>query len=99
MDSKPKTFASALDQLEKLAGEKGQDFKERLLHEIEDLEAQIDQLKPKLEQLKEDAGEHLHKAKGKVEQQVKDNPWMVLGVVGLIAFIIGFLLRGGRRSR
>jgi ElaB/YqjD/DUF883 family membrane-anchored ribosome-binding protein len=96
MDSKPKSFSTAIEELEKLAGDKGQKVKDRLISEIEGLEEQFEQLKPKLEQIKQDAEQQLGKAKDKVEQQVKEHPWVTLSLVGLLAFVLGFIFRGGR---
>lgn len=39
------------------------------------------------------------KSKDKIEEQVKENPWATVGIVGLIFFVLGFLLAGVSRRR
>ena len=63
MDSKPKSFQDALEQLEK------------------NFENAMDTLKPQLEDAKE-----------KVAKEVEKNPWMAIGVVAIISFLLGILL-------
>jgi ElaB/YqjD/DUF883 family membrane-anchored ribosome-binding protein len=96
MGSKPKNFQQALDELEDLATSHGTDLKSRLQRELEELEAKIRHLKPQVEDLKDKVNEEVHKAKDKMEEQVKDHPWTALGLVALVFFILGILL--SRRS-
>ena len=47
----------------------------------------LDQLRP-----------HLEEAKEQVEDQVRKNPWAILAVVGVVAFILGWIF-GPKRKR
>ncbi len=97
MSAKPRNFTQALDELEQYASSKTRDLKSKLSDELHHLEEKIEELKPQLEELKHRAGDEAKKAKNKVEEQVKENPWAAVGIVGLIFFVLGFLLAG--RSR
>ena len=99
MESKPKTFTQAFEELEKLTDGQGRNFKDKITAEMAGLEEQINRLKPQLEELRQKAREELGKTKDRVETQVKENPWVALGIVGLICLVIGWLLSGSRRSR
>jgi len=96
MNSKPKNFSQALNELEDLTRTTGSDLRRKLQEELDDLEEKIHKLKPQLEELKDRAKDEAHKAKERVETQVKDNPWAAIGIVGLIFLVLGFLL-GSRR--
>ena len=39
--------------------------------------------------------DELTKTKGKVEEQVKANPWATIGIVGLLCFVLGLLFAKG----
>lgn len=81
MDSKPKNFKEALDQLEDQTDRGGSNFRQYLEDEIKKLEGAIDRLKP-----------HVEDAKAKVTKEVEANPWAALGIVAFVSFLIGFLL-------
>ena len=98
MSSKPKSISDAIEHLEDMTHSARDGFKAKMQSELHHLEEQIEKLKPQLEQLKNDAQEKLKKTKDNVENQVKENPWAAIGIVGLIFFVIGFLL-AGRNSR
>jgi ElaB/YqjD/DUF883 family membrane-anchored ribosome-binding protein len=86
---KPKNFSQAIDELEDLTRDKGGDMRERLEAEIKRLQDTLENMKPHLEEAK--------KAKTRVEKEIQENPWAAIGIVGLVLFVIGFLL-GTRRS-
>lgn len=91
MNSKPKNFSQALEELEDLSNGTAQDLKTKLQSELHRLESKIADLKPQLEEIKNRVQDEAKKAKGKVEDQVKENPWATIGIVGLIFFVLGFL--------
>ena len=98
MNSKPKNFSQALDDLENITHSAGSDLKSKLQAEMRELEEKIRKLKPQLDEIKERMGDEVKKAKDKVETQVKENPWAAVGIVGLIFFVLGFLLAGRGRN-
>ena len=99
MSTKPKNFTQALDELEQYTSLKAQDLKSKLSDELQGLEEKLESLKPRFEELKNRAGQEARRAKGKVEEQVKDNPWAAIGIVGLIFLVLGFLLKGSSSRR
>ena len=86
MNSKPKNFPEALEELDSLSTSKAQELKAKLQSELAKLEERIAELKPQLDE-----------AKNKVEEKVKENPWATIGIVGLIFFVLGVVF--GSRSR
>lgn len=95
MNSKPKNFTEAIDELEN-----GNGFKSRIQSELHKLEETLEKIKPHIEELTEKAGTEVKKAKAKVEDEVQKNPWAAIGIVGLVFFILGFLFahKGSRRD-
>lgn len=57
-------------------------------------------LKDELSKLENKFGDEFKSAKGKIEHEVHKNPWMAIGIVAVIAFLLGLILapRGSRRS-
>lgn len=100
MSTKPKNLSEAVKALEDLTHSAKDSFKSKMQSEIHNLEEQIEKLKPQLEHIKEEAQEKLRKTKANVESQVKESPWASIGIVGLIFFVLGFVLaaRGSRKS-
>ncbi len=87
MSGKPKNFSQAIDDLEGEPQAARPDFTQKIKEELHKIEEQLHKLKP-----------HLDGTKDKVEDQVQKNPWAVIGVVGLLFFVVGFLLGFRRRE-
>ncbi len=99
MSGKPKNFSQAIDDLENGHEKAGNgDFQSRLKSEFHKIEETLASLRPHIEDLSGKVGEEAKKAKAKVEDKVQENPWAAIGIVGLIFFILGFLLAGKRRD-
>jgi ElaB/YqjD/DUF883 family membrane-anchored ribosome-binding protein len=91
-------LTEAIEQLEGLRQSKTEEFKEIFGKDIEDVKKVFEDLKPTLESLREKAEVEVRKAKNDVESKVKENPWVTLGVVGLIAFVIGWILGTSKKD-
>lgn len=84
MAGKPRDFKEAIEQLE------GGEVRAKLEGELRRIEDMLKSMQPHLEDLG-------HTTKAQVEGRVQKHPWATLGLVGLLALAIGFLL--GSRSR
>lgn len=98
MGEKPKNFQQAIEDLEHTSDSNGTDFRSRLEQEFSRLEETLNKIKPHIEDLQSKVGDEVKKTKQTVESQVKENPWAAIGIIGLIFFVIGFLL-GSRGPR
>ncbi len=47
-----------------------------------------------LENFKNNAHEEIKRTKVKVEDQLQENPWATLGLVGLVCFVLGMIFAG-----
>ncbi len=94
----PSSLSEAIAKLEDASGSKVQDFKEILEKDYQKIRQALDDLKPHLEDLKQSVESEVKNSKNKVEEKVKESPWVALGVVGLLAFVIGWILGGKRRD-
>ncbi len=110
--SKPRNLSEAIETLEnstRREHRKGDSDSDS--DELKSVRDAIADLKPHLEKFKEDMQSAARSAfeeplkKGKqqaeqwgneIDQKVHENPWMALGIVGMICFLIGFLL--GRKD-
>lgn len=57
----------------------------------------LDELKPYLDDLRTTVETEAKKTKSQVEANVKENPWVTLGIVGILAFVIGWIF--GQRKQ
>jgi ElaB/YqjD/DUF883 family membrane-anchored ribosome-binding protein len=86
-----------MEELENFSTTTADDLRSKLQGELRKLEEKLEELRPQFEEVKTRVHNEAKKAKGKVEDQVKQNPWATIGVVGLIFFVLGCLF-GSRRS-
>lgn len=84
-----KTITEALEHLEKTGTDKAKDIKEVFGENFEEIKKAFENLKPSLDSLEEKISSEAKKTKNEVEAKVKENPWLVIGVVAFIAFIVG----------
>lgn len=99
MDSRPKNFRSAIDELERNTDANGTDFRARVEQELHRIEETLKNLKPHLDDIKTKVTDEFHTTKDKVEKEVQKNPWAAVGIVALVFFILGFLFsHRGRRD-
>ena len=59
---------------------------------VEKIKKSLQQITPYLNDIKDKVEAQAHKTKEEVELKVKENPWISFGIVGLIAFFIGWLV-------
>jgi ElaB/YqjD/DUF883 family membrane-anchored ribosome-binding protein len=94
----PTSLTEAIEKLENAGHGKVQDFKEILEKDYNELRKTMDDLKPYLENLKSNVETEVKKTKNQVEGKVKENPWIILGLVGLIAFVIGWVFASSKKD-
>lgn len=95
----PGSLTEAIAKLENGSHSKAQEIKESLEKEYRELKQKMEKLGPQFEEIKNKIEDQAKQAKHDVEEKVKENPWLALGIVGLIAFFIGWLLGHQRRDR
>ena len=93
----PKSIAEAIERLENAGRMTAKEFKNSLDGDFAEVRKAIDELKPHLERLKGTLGQEAKEVQSKVEDKVRENPWVALGIVGLIFFVIGLILGRDRR--
>ena len=100
MSQKPKNFSQAIDELEKTQADPGSggESGSRLEREIHRIEEILEQVKPHLSDLGDKVGTEAHKARRRVEKEVTNNPLAAIGLVGLLAFVLGYLFGSRRRN-
>jgi ElaB/YqjD/DUF883 family membrane-anchored ribosome-binding protein len=94
-----RNITDAIDRLEKAGQSKTQDLKNMLEDDVEKIKKSLQEITPYLNDIKNKVEEQAHKAKQDVETQVKENPWVALGIVGLVALFIGWLLGHNTKRR
>jgi ElaB/YqjD/DUF883 family membrane-anchored ribosome-binding protein len=97
--SRPKNFEDAIDKLEDKAHEVASDVGSSTpaADALGSLETEFKKIWSSLQGLSGNVKPGAQRAKEGAEETVTQNPWVSLAAVGLLAFIIGYVL-GGRRS-
>lgn len=86
-----KTLSEAIEHLENSGTQKKEEFKDLFGESFEEIKKAFSDLKPHLDQLKDKVESETEKTKNEVEVKVKENPWLVLGIVAIVGFIVGCL--------
>ena len=86
-----KTLSEAIEHLENTGAQKKEEFKDLFGENFEDIKKAFSELKPHLDHLKDKVESETEKTKNEVEVKVKENPWLVLGIVAIVGFIVGCL--------
>jgi ElaB/YqjD/DUF883 family membrane-anchored ribosome-binding protein len=94
----PSTLSEAIEKLETAGTSKVQDFKQILEKDYLEIRKALDDLKPHLDGLKDKVGSEAAKTKDQVEVQIKQNPWLAIGAVGLLAFVIGWIFGSNKKE-
>lgn len=93
----PNSLTEAISNLETAGNSKAQELRAHLEKDYQEIQKALESLKPLVEDLKNKAESEVKATKNQVEEQVKSNPWMALGVVGLVAFILGWIFGSSRK--
>ena len=92
-----KTITEAIDYLEKTGSKTAHHLNETFGKDFEDVKKALENLKPYLENLKEKVESETKKTKNEVEVKIKENPWLALGIIGVIGIFIGWILGRDRK--
>lgn len=92
-----KTISEAIDHLEKTGSHQAGNLNEAFGKSFDEVKKAFENLKPLMEDIQEKIESEGKKTKHEVEEKIKESPWMAIGIVGLVAFIIGLLLGRDRR--
>lgn len=99
----PQTLSEAIKNLEEHTTSKAKDFGGILEKDFKEVVRAFEELKPFIKDLKEKVNHEVQEKKDHVELKLKQNPWMVVGIAGIFAFILGWILKesftGGSSSR
>lgn len=87
-NKKPKTLSEAINHLESLSRQHAGAVGKNVDNIMEDVKKTIEELKPYVED-----------TAIKVKEKVKKDPWIVVVVIAIIGFIIGFLIFRDREDR
>ncbi len=93
-----KTITEAIERIEKFSQDAGHDFQGVLEKDFNDIKAHLQSLKPYLTNMQGNIETEVVRRKEQAESKLKENPWMVLGIVGFFAFVIGLFIAGGKKQ-
>ncbi len=89
MSKNVKTLSEAIEQLESAGKSTAQEFKTVLEKDFSEVKKALENLKPHLIDLQDSLQSEVGKRKSQAEKQLKQNPWMVVGIVALFALVLG----------
>lgn len=91
------SLAEAIAKLESISNEKADHLKQHIENDYEQIKSALESVRPYFDDIKEKAEQEAKEVKSQVEAKVKDNPWMAIGIVGIVAFFIGLFLGRDRK--
>lgn len=97
MSKNPGSLSEAISNLESTGQVKAQELREHLEKDYQEIQKVLESLRPLMEDIKTRAESEVKATKGQIEEQVKTNPWIALGVVGIIAFVLGWIFGSNRK--
>lgn len=92
-----KSISEAIERIEKLGETTGKDFQGVFEKDFNEIKTHLESLKPFLANLQGTVETEVVRRKEQAETQMKENPWMILGIVGIFAFVIGLLVSGSKK--
>ncbi|MCB0408551.1 MAG: hypothetical protein KDD34_10120 [Bdellovibrionales bacterium] len=95
---RPQNMSEAIDQLGGKATDKINEVREFLEKDFDKVQKLVEDLKPKLNEMKDRLETEVNEKSKLVNQKVEQNPWMAVGVVGLVMFIFGWVLGQSKRD-
>lgn len=91
------SLSEAIAKLESISQSKTEKIREHIEKDYEEIKSALEDMRPYFDEIKNKVEQEAKNTKTQVETKVKENPWMVIGVVGLIAFFLGLFL--GRKDK
>ena len=91
------SLSEAIAKLESISQSKTEKIREHIEKDYEEIKGALEDMRPYFEEIKSKVEQEAKNTKAQVETKVKDNPWIVIGVVGLIAFFLVIFL--GRKDK
>ncbi|OYZ24654.1 MAG: hypothetical protein B7Y39_00310 [Bdellovibrio sp. 28-41-41] len=91
------SLSEAIAKLESISQSKTELIREHIEKDYEEIKSALEDMRPYFDEIKNKVEQEAKNTKTQVETKVKENPWIVIGVVGLIAFFLGIFL--GRKDK
>tara|TARA_B110001454_G_scaffold219198_1_gene251565 strand:+ start:144467 stop:144763 length:297 start_codon:yes stop_codon:yes gene_type:complete len=91
------SLSEAIAKLESMSQSKTEKIREHIEKDYEEIKSALEDMRPYFDEIKNKVEQEAKAKKNQVETKVKENPWIVIGVVGLIAFFLGIFL--GRKDK
>lgn len=91
------SLSEAIAKLESMSQSKTEKIREHIEKDYEEIKSALEDMRPYFDDIKNKVEQEAQATKTQVETKVKENPWIVIGVVGLIAFFLGLFL--GRKDK
>lgn len=91
------SLSEAISKLESMSQTKTEKVREHIEKDYEEIKSALEDLRPYFDELKNKVESEAKATKKQVEAKVKESPWLTIGIVGLIAFLLGLFL--GRKDK
>lgn len=91
---KPRSLSEAIARLENAGKSASAGLKDDVMRELSNVKGALEDLTPFIEEVK---SEKLGKVRSQAEDSVKKNPWLAIGIVGVIAFFLGWLIANNKK--
>lgn len=84
-------LSDAIEKLESAGHSKSSEFKNILEKDYEEIKKALESLKPYLDDLRVEVEKEVQTQQKNVEEKMQKNPWVTIGIVGVFAFVLGWI--------
>jgi ElaB/YqjD/DUF883 family membrane-anchored ribosome-binding protein len=91
------SLSEAIAKLESMSQSKTDKIREHIEKDYDEIKSALEDMRPYFDEIKNKVEQEAKAARTQVETKVRENPWVAIGVVALIAFFLGIFL--GRKDK
>ena len=95
----PNSLSEAIERLESVGQSTANDFKTILENDFTEIKKAFEALKPHLNDLQDNIEKEVTKKKDLAEAKLKENPWLVIAIVGFFAFVLGSFFAQAKKPK
>lgn len=90
-------LSDAIEKLENAGRSKTSEFKNILEKDYDEIKKALESLKPYLDDLRVEVEKEVKTQQKQVEEKMQQNPWVTIGLVGVFAFVLGWIFGNNKK--
>ncbi len=95
----PNSLSEAIEKLESVGESTAKDFKGILENDFSEIKKAFETLRPHLADIQDNIEKEVTNKKEAAEAKLKENPWLVIAIVGFFAFVLGSFFAQTKKTK